>query len=206
MTRRFRSCEAAGRDKLAGHSWLVDATASSTVLEAISQTDLPEGLSCCRVEIADGGRLGFLTVEGEERNPRLDDLRAVLLDKAVEDDDLSRWLRENKERRERDVGAVLEEINVGLSCSSETMRLADEDVSLHAAAFSRGFRYAAAEGSGGIQVVRLGADVDPVTSSEWFGVAPTTALLARNDPDWQVRLIGGLERELIALLSKAAPR
>lgn len=193
------------RDKLAGHSRLVDATASSTVLEAISQTDLPEGLSCCRVEIADRGRLGFLTAEGEERNPRLDDLRAVLLDKAVEDDDLSRWLRENRERREQDVGAVLEEIDVGISCSSETMRLADEDVSLHAAAFSRGFRYAAMEETGGIQVVRLGADGDPVASSERSDVAPTTALLARNDPDWQVRLVGGLERQLVALLKQAAP-
>lgn len=107
-----------GREKLAGHSRLVDATASSTVLDAISHADLPEGLSCCRVEIADGGRLGFLTAEGEGRNPRLDDLRAVLLDKAVEDNDLSRWLRENRESRERDVGAVLEEINVGISCTA----------------------------------------------------------------------------------------
>lgn len=194
-----------GKDKLAEHSRLIDATASSTVLDAISQADLPEGLSCCRVEIADEGRLGFLTVEGAGRNPRLDDLRAVLLDKAVEDDDLSRWLQENRERRERDVGAVLEEINVGISCSSETMRLADEDVSLHAAAFSKGFRYGVAEEGGGIQIVRLGADDDPVASVERLDVAPTTVLSARNDPDWQVRLVGGLSRRIAALLEEAAP-
>ena len=191
--------------KLAEYSRLIDATASSTVLDAISQTALPGGLSCCRVEIADGGRLGFLTAEGRDRNPRLDDLRAVLLDKAVEDDDLSRWLRENRERRERDVGAVLEEIDVGISCSSETMRLADEDVSLHAAAFSKGFRYATAQEGGGIQVVRLGADGDPVASVERFEVAPTTILPAQNDPAWQVRLVGGLSRQLATLLEEAAP-
>ncbi len=190
---------------LAEHSRLIDATASSTVLDAISRADLPGGLSCCRAEIADGGRLGFLTTEGRDRNPRLDDLRAVLLDKAIEDDDLSRWLRENRERRERDVGAVLEEINVGISCSSETMRLADEDVSLHAAAFSKGFRYATAEEGGSIQVVRLGADGDPVASVERFDVAPTTILPARNDPDWQVRLVGGLSRQIATLLEDAAP-
>lgn len=190
------------------HSWLIDATASSSLLDAVSQTELPEDLSCCRVEIADDGRLGFLSVEGAGRNPRLDDLRAALFDQAVEDEGLSRWLRENREQREREFGAVLEEINVGLSCSSETMRLADEDVSLHAAAFSRGFRHvakSAARQEGGIQISRLGSNGDPAASVEWLGVPPATILQANNDPDWEVRLKGGLKRDLIALWKEAAP-
>lgn len=193
---------------LAGYSRLIDATASSMILNALCQTDLPEGLSCCRVEIADEGRLGFLTVEGPGRNPRLDDLQAMLFDKAIEDGDLSRWLRTNRERRERDVGPVLEEINVGISCSSETMRLADEDVSLHAAAFSKGFRKSATEerrDGGGIQIGRFGGEGNPTASVEWFGVPPVTVLRARNNPEWQVRLKAGLERELTALLREAAP-
>lgn len=190
------------------HSWLIDATASSSLLDAVSQAELPENLSCCRAEIADDGRLGFLSVEGAGRNPRLDDLRAALFDMAIEDDGLSRWLRENRERRERDFGAVLEEINVGLSCSSETMRLADEDVSLHAAAFSRGFRHVAKSAGrqeGGIQISKLGSDGDPAASVEWLGVPPVTVLQVKNDPDWEVRLKGGLKRDLLALLKEAAP-
>lgn len=191
------------------HSWLIDATASSALLDAVSQAELPEGLSCCRAEIADEGRLGFLTVEGADRNPRLDDLRAALFDAAVEDENLSRWLRENRERRERDFGAVLEEIDVGLSCSSETMRLADEDVSLHAAAFSRGFRHAVTEGAGGegggIQISRLGSGGDPTASVGWSDVPPVSVLRAKNDPEWEVRIKGDLERNLLAMLEKAAP-
>jgi hypothetical protein len=196
------------RDALGEHSWLVDATASSTVLDALSATDLPHGLSCCRCEIADRGQLGFLTMEGAARNPRLDDLRAILIDRAVEDEDLFQWLRGNREQRERGVGAVLEEINVGISCSSETMRLADEDVSLHAAAFSRGFRHYATDerrGGGRVQIGRLGPDADPAASVERFDVPPMTVLRARNDPDWQIRLAGGLKRELAALLEETAP-
>jgi proteasome lid subunit RPN8/RPN11 len=191
------------------HAWLIDATASSALLDAISQAELPEGLSCCRAEIADEGRLGFLSVEGPNRNPRLDDLRASLFDAAIEDEGLSRWLREDRERREQQHGAVLEEISVGLSCSLETMRLSDEDVSLHAAAFSRGFRHAATRDAGlaegGIQISRLGFGGAPAASVRWCSVPPVTALRAKNDPEWEVRLKGGLERDLLALLEEAAP-
>lgn len=190
------------------HSWLIDATAASSLLDVVSQAELPEGISCCRVEIADEGRLGFLSVEGPDRSPRLDDLRAALFDQAIVDDDLSRWLRENRQRREREFGAVLEEINVGLSCSSETMRLADEDVSLHAAAFSRGFRHAAkgaGRNGGGIQISRLDSEGAPGASVGWIDVAPVTVLRAKNDPDWEIRLKGGLERNLVAILEEAAP-
>lgn len=196
------------RITLRSHSWLIDATASSMVLNALAQANLPEGLTCCRCEIADEGRLGFLSVEGAERNPRVDDLWALIFDRAVEDDGLSRWLHSNRERRERTLGPVLEEIDVGISCSSETMRLADEDVSLHAAAFSRGFRKSAMEGKsevGSVQIGRLDAGEGFTTTIERFPVLPMTVLEARGDPAWQVRLKAGLEREINNLLRTAGP-
>lgn len=179
------------------------------VLNALAQADLPEGLACCRCEIADAGRLGFLSVEGAERNPRVDDLRALLFDKAVEDDGLSRWLRSNREQRERDLGPVLEEIDVGLSCSSETMRLADEDVSLHAAAFAKGFRKSVIEGkseNGSIQIGRLEDSEGLKTVVERFAVPPFSAFNACDDPGWQVRLKAGLEQEIDEQLRKARPK
>jgi hypothetical protein len=197
------------RTILDAHSWLIDATASSMVLNALAQANLPEGLACCRCEIADAGRLGFLSVEGAERNPRVDDLRALLFDKAVVLDGLSRWLRSNRERREREFGAVLEEIDVGISCSSETMRLADEDVSLHAAAFSRGFRKSAMEGkseNGSIQIGRLEDSEGLTTVIERFAVPPMSVFNACGDSGWQVRLKAGLEQEIDERLRKARPK
>ena len=55
------------KDLLGRHSWLVDATASPMVLNALVEAELPEALSVCRCEIADDGRLGFMAVEGSQK-------------------------------------------------------------------------------------------------------------------------------------------
>lgn len=191
------------------YTWLIDTTASSMMLNILSQTDLPETLSCCRCEIADHGRLGFISVEGANRNPRLDDLQVLVFDMAVENPAISRWLQLNQEQREEEVGSILEEINIGISCSSETMRLSDELVSLHTASFAAGFRRMVKDGrfnnAGRIQISRCSEEGSVTTVVQQFDIPPMTVIEARNNPDWQVRLGYGLETKLKKLFRQARP-
>ena len=122
------------------HSWMIDATASPTIRNVILQENLPLSLSICRCEIADDGKLGFLSFEGPNRNPRLDDLLLFILDMAIDHPEISNWLISTKKQRDSNPETILEEISIGMSCSSETMRLADDSVSFHASLFSLGFR------------------------------------------------------------------
>src|SRR5439155_14917233 len=100
------------------------------------QSDLPERVRIVRCELTDNGQLGVLLSEGRGRNPRLDDLQAALFDLAIDNERLSAWLKHHREETLLLRGPALEEIGVGISCSSDTMRLADDVVSYHASLFS----------------------------------------------------------------------
>jgi hypothetical protein len=128
-------------ERLRAVSELIDATASQAVLNALVDVGtVPSTLSIRRCEIADLGRLGILSVEGAGRNPRLDDLQVHLLDHARRDLAVSAWLARHRVETEQDRGPALEEIGLGIGCSSTTMRLRDDLVALHAANFASALR------------------------------------------------------------------
>jgi proteasome lid subunit RPN8/RPN11 len=128
------------QEEMREHDLLIDATASGMVLEAAIKSKLPETLTAARAEIADLGKIGILSVEGDDRNPRLDDLNILLRDIAVDQPQLSAWLQSERKTRAEGRGPVLEEIAIGLSCASDTMRLSDDLVSWHASSFSIALR------------------------------------------------------------------
>jgi hypothetical protein len=202
-------------DTLNRHKWIIDTTASPVVLNALSEAVIPRTVSCCRCEIADMGQLGILSVEGSNRNPRLDDIQVAIFDMADRMPVISHWLQSNRKEREEEIGSRLSEINIGISCSSETMRLSDEVVSLHAAYFSSGFRKIArrrrAYAGGLIQINQYDeegfeANVDALIGfSQQFEIPPVTIVNAKNDPNWQVRLKYGIEQRLHTSLRKVKP-
>ena len=191
------------------HTWLIDATASSMVLNALSQTVLPSGLRCCRCEIAAQGRLGFLYVEGSDRNPRLDDLQVAVFDMALEDIALSRWLKAHAQSISNDVSGVMEEITVGVSCSSETMRLSDDLVSLHSAAFTTRFRrtvkWVKAASSGHIQISSYDPEGDVTAVVRTYAIDSFEVVRAVGLPEWEIRFKAGLTKELQKMLELASP-
>jgi len=197
------------KDVLHNHSWLIDATASSMVLNLLCQTDFPQTLSCCRCEIADEGRFSLFSVEGLGRNPRLDDIQAFLFDLAINNLEISQWLKNNQKQREEIVGSVLEDIYIGISCSSETMRLADELISLHTASFATGLRRYAKQTSvnktGVLQIGHFNEDGQIAAVVQYIDVLPVTRLTARNDPAWEVRLRHGFETEMKVCLKRSRP-
>jgi hypothetical protein len=194
------------RQHLKEHHLLIDATASVMMLDALSRASLPAQLAVARCALADSGRLGWLTMEGKNRNPRVDDLQAWLYDQALEHPALSQWLKQERRQKELRFNAGLSEVPLGLGCSSITMRLPDELVSLHAAQFSlalrdwdesttspqQGWLIWQWSSSSGLAVERL-------------AVEPVLVIPASGAAHWQVRMQAQAAREIRQQLLAAAP-
>lgn len=181
-----------------GYANLVDMTASNIVFNALRDAAVPATVRIHRAEIAHRGKLGLLSIEGVGRNPRIDDLQTSIYDSAIEDDAVAAWLEEVRSTRDDRVGSGgLEDIQVGLSCSSATMRLADEVVSFHAAAATRRLRpYLAKDGparaEGLVHLSFLSEEGDSRASARTVG--PTAVLGA--DYGWQIRIAATAAKEM----------
>lgn len=208
------------RPALQKHRLLVDATASGMVFEALVRNPLPNGLKVARCGISDMGRIGLLSFEGANRNPRIDDLNVLVYDMAVERMELRNWLERERAQREQNVGPVLEEISIGLSCSSDTTRMPDDLVSWHAASFSvalRDIRTKARPNAGWLvlnyQTGSGEASSSESLTSERIPVDPVVVVRARGVEGWelrgarawQVRIRPHLVREMRERLGSAAP-
>lgn len=115
-----------GLDEELGNNvrWIIDATADRRAFARLCRNDQKRRV--IRVEIADGGRLGLLYIEGQDRLPRIDDLEAALYLHALTNPALSAWLS-----REHRLGGV----SIGLGCASPTMVMPDSLVALNASSF-----------------------------------------------------------------------
>lgn len=194
-------------EELAGIPYLVDATASSAVLSALVAEDgLPGGVHYSRCEIADEGRLGLLFWEGQERNPRVDDLQALLFNFGQHVPAVTRWLVAHQRERQEERAAALEEIGIGMSCSSTTLRLADDVVSFHASLFSAAYKERelwARENAGKIQISLLSVEDAVSTSTNTVVVPPVIVLAANGRADWQVRVQAQVQQKVSVWTKKA---
>lgn len=197
-------------ETLEGVPFLIDATASPAVLnDLILTTVLPKSLHYSRCEIADEGRLGLLFWEGRGRNPRIDDLQAILFDLGQQVPIVAQWLARHRKEQEGERAAALEEIGIGVSCSSTTLRLADDIVSFHAAVFSVAYKQRDLwmdEGRGKIQLSMLQRDNVIGTQTLTFGVPPVLILNAKINPSWQVRIHARAIDNIKNLMKRAGRR
>lgn len=176
-------------DDVSSFDMVIDATASSSVLESLIRKDL-SGPRLVRCEMADLGRLGCLLLEGPDRLPRIDDLQVQLYDLGLDHPVIANWLKHNREEQIRRRGPALEEIDVGLSCSSDTMRLADDVVSYHSAAFSVAIRSIlnAPPAAGHIQLNSISVGDGVEGGILTLRVGSPKVLKARGDAGWFVRI------------------
>ena len=201
------------------HQLLIDATASRMVLEAMLRAEFPAALKVVRAGIADRGRIGILGIEGPRRDPRLDDLTMLLIDRATSEVPIRKWLQHEKEQVEEGVGARLESITIGLGCDSDTMRLPDDVVSWHASTFSMALRDLCAAKQpffNGFLVVnytpeddRCGAlisqriPVEPVVIARSLHVK---GWRAQGKQSWEIRIAASVVREMRLKLTVNSPR
>ena len=120
------------------YSILFDFTASSSVMNClIDNNNIPRVI---RTELGFNGKIGVMLIEGKERSPRLDEIQTMLFFYSNEINEISQWLLFFKNQRDQLSKPEFEEISTGLSCSSYTLKLSDDVISLHSAIFSTKIR------------------------------------------------------------------
>ena len=181
----------------------VDATASSSVLETLLRAEMA-GPTIIRCEMADQGSLGYLLTEGPGRSPKLDDLQVQLYDLALDHPVVASWLSRHRENDFHGRSRALEDIGIGISCSSDTMRLPDDVVSFHASSFAMAIRTAlkAPPNTGRIQVNTIHSREFVEGAVRTFGIEAPFAFVAHGDSSWRVRVAATAYATLRAFLAK----
>ncbi|MCP4470446.1 MAG: hypothetical protein GY815_07135 [Gammaproteobacteria bacterium] len=143
--------------------WIIDATAD---LRAVNYLDrLHQNRPVMRAEIANQGRLGLLSVEGSERNPRLGDLVPMLYISALNWPEISAWLQQE---------STSSAMSIGMGCTSASMLASDSLIALHASAFMPAINVritGAAEKNGGFGINLVDEHWQP-TGWTWLEVPP----------------------------------
>ncbi|AII54508.1 MULTISPECIES: ThiF family adenylyltransferase [unclassified Hymenobacter] len=166
----------------------------------LAQTVISRGL------ISDQGQLGILSLEGANRNPRLDDLQTMLYAEYAHRPAVAAWLAREVALAQTD-GPLL---SVGIGCNSETTVLADETISTHAAYFAEVLKQDAVVRErpvhGQVFLSRVAIeDGYPSISTERLVVEPMHVFNAVNDASWQVRMTAAVLQTIKQELALAAP-
>jgi hypothetical protein len=182
--------------------WLYDLTASPAFLNDLIKGALSPNTRIAKGYITDFGNRSILLFEGSNRNPRVDDLQALLYAKSFSDDEISNWLS----REAAATGAAF--INVGVGCHTETTVLSNDYVDLHASLMSAGIKLESLTPASELGKVHVhSVQRTPVFSSKpsEFRFNPVSVLHARNAPEWEIRIASGLVERIQEQMRAAAP-
>lgn len=193
-------------EQLNKFDWIIDSTASHTVFHWLVSLGNSLEKNVCRVEIADNGRLGLLFIEGEQRNPRIDDLRYLLYSMAEEQPEIMQWLKREKKRR---ISKIIDEFVVGIGCNSESMVVADDQISLHAAAFSRVLENVQDRKhiqEKGLIFVQYLDEEGIINTQNWNRIVPSfLEIECKNGSGWLIRIENGVHEKILNEADKKAP-
>lgn len=176
---------------------IIDATASSKVRAHLCTLDIKQKVT--KAELANGGELGLLYVEGDDRNPRLDDLDAYLYTLGHEDNRISQWLRS---------GSQLDSLDIGLGCASATMRMSSATVQNHVATFFNALTRRQEQSAGlGINVLENGLP----QGWKWHTVPPVECVNASvfgsaDSSVWEIRVSKDVMDIIHSLLTVSIPK
>jgi molybdopterin/thiamine biosynthesis adenylyltransferase len=178
---------------------LVDTSASQLVLQNLIQKDLKSNTLYAKCELVDNGEIGLLYIEGNERNPRMDDLVNYACYLATTNTELENWRRADA-LREPDT------LNIGLGCNSITTVMPDDLISFHASTFSQILASNPREefDENGLLYLSVSRKKNhlPKISNEYLEVKPFEIYECRNNSGWTVRMLSGLSNRLLNLCSQ----
>lgn len=165
------------------NSLVIDSTASINVKETLAS--LPEAQNGSRIfqtGLYSEGKLGFITIEGKGRNPRVDDLHAAISDMAIENKPISKPLMGS--------GDGFQRHSTGQGCGSYTMVIPDTKISLHAAAMAERARKAYEGDIHDDGEILLGLMDDKGMSLKWeASTLDRTRVVKLGNPAWELRVL-----------------
>jgi len=173
------------------YPWIFNFTASEALFNRLVMAENMSLSQICSGSISDFGNLGILLKEGQNRNPRIDDLRAYLYSLYKNNSFISDWLgREQAVYNDKNLTVI-----IGVGCNSETTVLSDDKVSSHAAYFTGAIRHLmnSDNPSGRIYLNRIIDDSDQYqTTTNILSVKPFEVMNAENDQSWSIRFKSGI--------------
>ncbi|WP_165689552.1 ThiF family adenylyltransferase [Elizabethkingia ursingii] len=182
------------------YHWILDFTASEAFFNKLALLKSIDSAKLASASISDFGNLGIMYKEGEQRNPRIDDLQSYLYSMCQSDENINNWLK--NEQVKASSNHVI--IQVGVGCNSETTILADDKISSHASYFSGALKREMTQPSkeGRIYLHRIKEKEDYNIETQVVKVNPFRIFQAINDPSWTIRfkpeVIEHLEHEFFA--------
>lgn len=185
---------------------IIDTSVSNSVFNLLTENDLKPKNVLCHSELAYNGKYGNLFIEGLNRNPRIDDLQIYLFNLSINREDISIWLRKDLDERS-EITSANEEIMVGMSCNSDTIKLSDEIISFHASVASNGIRInnSSKNKHGIIQLSKIDENSIYPFSVERMEVLPIKIIKFENHVQWQIRLFDGMEEKIQVLFKADLP-
>jgi hypothetical protein len=107
---------------------IIDATASSSVQDTLCMVSPKHfGVPLLQVALYGRGKIGFFGLEGNDRNPRIDDLVAQLYQLGLDSSTIGDALYQ---------ATNFDRINTGQGCASFSMKMSDAKISLFSAGIS----------------------------------------------------------------------
>lgn len=164
-------------------SLVIDSTASINGRETLASLPVPQnGSRIFQTGLYSRGRLGFITIEGEERNPRVDDLHASIFDAAID----------NKAISDAVMGADngFQRQSTGQGCGSYTMVIPDTKISMYSAAMAERARQAFEGNLQNDGEISVGGMTDTGLSLTWeTSSVGKTRVVDLDNKDWELRIL-----------------
>jgi len=180
---------------LEGYKWLIDTSASLNVQNWLVNSKLDSIPNRARAEVAYKGKLGFLYIEGQNQNPRLDDLVNFVYFLGINSDIISEWLIEENKKQE---GNDYDIVDIGIGCNSPTVIMSNDSMSFHASIFSKilnhEFERKIIKEEGFINISYVSENGIEINSDS-ISLPPLDVYKCCNNSGWEIRIMGSvLER------------
>ncbi|MBO0526680.1 thiamine biosynthesis protein ThiF [Clostridium botulinum] len=203
----FSFIDYAQNNDLSQYDILLDFSASKSVFTFISKYKEQFPKTIIRAELANEGKLGLLIIEGEGRNPKMDELQMSIFNHSLSNTDISNWLKKYKKLRDNIGEAGLEDITIGMGCNTNTMKLSDDIISYHAAIFSNYIKKILARGKDQGEFLISHFDENDYSKNYCKSVSVKEFLTTKADnAEWTTKIYKDTYKEISKELRKNSPK
>ena len=168
---------------------IIDATASASVFRCVDE--LSPQITCPIIHFAlsDSGKIGLVYIRSN-KSSLLSDYYMQLARLAIEDEDLSKWLHNERNYN-------YDWVRIGEGCHSNTMILSDDVISSHTAIASSIIRHLFDENLQNIAYLSF-ANIEYIGQmfTDKFVIPPFNEFKCDNDEKWHVRIPSDLLQDI----------
>ncbi len=187
---------------LKGVDWIMDFTASVSFENYFIKQELEARNRVVRGSLTDEGRIGMLLIEGNDRNPRIDDLKVLSQAEYLTNVYINAWLKREFFRSKKESALI----NVGVGCNSETTIVPDDTISIHSSIFVKAIKAESkvdSQDHGVIYQTYLDDSNNFTVRSERRIIPPLRVY--QSISGWEIRMKAGLDEMLMSEMGKAMP-